>query len=369
MFNQYQGIIHLEKVLLDKYNYHYHDEIDDLAKNDFIELEGEGKDALCWIIYDDDKYLFKPLDEANYNQWSELLSQEIAKILNIPCAQYRLATLGEKKGVLTKSFLKKDDTLILGSELYQNFLHKIQYQEIQQNFQIPESILSKKGEEKKKLLFNYLNNLSSTVDILKNSNTLSSDERQKITIDLVKLLVFDLITLQGDRHANNWGLVKKEKGYYLSPLYDNGLSFGLGYPFMERRIEIFRSENMNAKMLHDNKRVNQLLYQTTPNFTLSIKNIINPEQRKKDNPPQVLKDLLASTSLEMKKWIIDSIFLLQELGIDEIISKTEQLANTKMDANLYYYISEIFESNLQNLVQVIEEYGKEPRKNAVSKTL
>ena len=80
MFEDYKGVIHLEQVIKEKYHYQYEDLIT-LSSQSFIELEGNGKDALCWIIYDNEKYLFKPLEEADYNVWGELLSEEIAKFI------------------------------------------------------------------------------------------------------------------------------------------------------------------------------------------------------------------------------------------------------------------------------------------------
>lgn len=74
MFEDYKGVIHLEQVIKEKYHYQYEDLIT-LSSQSFIELEGNGKDALCWIIYDNEKYLFKPLEEADYNVWGELLSE------------------------------------------------------------------------------------------------------------------------------------------------------------------------------------------------------------------------------------------------------------------------------------------------------
>ena len=44
-----------------------------------------------------------------FGRHDEILSEEIAKFLNIPCAEYRVATLGNQKGILSKNFLKKEN--------------------------------------------------------------------------------------------------------------------------------------------------------------------------------------------------------------------------------------------------------------------
>ena len=54
------------------------------------------------------------------------------------------------------------------------------------------------------------------------------------------MLLFDIFTLQGDRHPNNWGLIKKGDTYRASPLFDNSTSFGLGFPFMDKVVTNFK---------------------------------------------------------------------------------------------------------------------------------
>ncbi len=365
MFNNYSGIINLNQVLKDKYNYNDSNNLQDLATHSFIEIEGEGKDALCWITYNNDKYLFKPLENPNKNLWGEILSQEMAKILNIPCAEYRIATLNNQKGVITKSFLEKGQTLVLGSEIYQEFLNKIHYQK--------EKAIKYKKEslpkiENKNQLFNYLNNIQSTLFILKESIQMKEKEYYNLENHFIKLLLFDIITLQEDRHANNWGMIKINKEYKPSPLYDNSSSFGLGSPFLERKIEIFQSEKMNAKLFHDSTRINNLLYHSSPNFTLSKENIIDINSRKKDIAPKVLLDLLKYTKEETRNWIISTIYTLKEIPIQSILEASEKKVGIAIDKNLAYYISDIYELNLENLIEVIEFYRKEGNKNAVPKS-
>ena len=97
MFDDYKGFIDIDKVLKDEYNYTFNGDLKELYSMPFIEIEGEGVDALCWIKYKNDSYLFKSLKDFEYNVWGELLSEEFAKRLNIPCASYRAAQFGNKK--------------------------------------------------------------------------------------------------------------------------------------------------------------------------------------------------------------------------------------------------------------------------------
>ena len=117
------GIIDIKQVIKDEYNYTFTN-LEDLYNEDFIELEGNGVDALLWIKYKGEKYLFKPIKQFEYNVWGEILSEEFSKDMNLECAEYRIATLDNMSGVLTKSFIKEDETLLLGSELIQDYIRK-----------------------------------------------------------------------------------------------------------------------------------------------------------------------------------------------------------------------------------------------------
>lgn len=360
MFEDYPGSICLDEVIREKYHYDVTN-LMNLANQDFIELEGNGKDALCWIIYDNEKYLFKPLEEADYNVWGELLSEEIAKILDIPCAEYRVATLNDQKGILSKSFLKKNNTLLIGSEIYQDFFYKMHYEK--NNYSHILDIL-KDDASKKKYIFRYLNNIHLTSEILKNNDKINEKDTIEIINSLTKMLFFDLITLQYDRHPNNWGIIQSNTNYFLSPLYDNSVSFGLGYPFIEQRIKNFRSELMNAKLLKDKKRIDTFIYEISPNFTLLEENLSNIKGKKK-TIPYVFLDFLNQSDILTQNWIISVLSRFNENTIETIIKEIENKLNMKMKEDLYYYIVEIFNINLQNLKDIVNEYRKESSKNEV----
>ena len=78
MFDKYEGIINLEKVLKDVYNYIFTGDLKDLYLQPFIELEGEGTNALCWIKYQGDSYysnnilILRIMFGENYFLWNLL---------------------------------------------------------------------------------------------------------------------------------------------------------------------------------------------------------------------------------------------------------------------------------------------------------
>lgn len=369
MFNSYPGIIKLDKVLKEQYDYDFNNNISKLYEQPFIELEGNGVDAMCWIKYQNEKYLFKPLKEFEINVWGELLTEELNKQLGIPSAEYRVATLGNKKGVITKSILKKDETLILGSEVFQHFFNNYSYKKNKltpilnektflKSYQIPTSFINLNTYNQKRYTFNYLNNLEQIWAILEDNKNLDSQQISEIVQALSAMLLSDIISIQGDRHPNNWAIIKTPTGYHSAKLFDNGIAFGLGFPNMSRRIIEFRNELFNAKLLRNKERINNLIYQSRPNFTLSPNNVINTEYRIKDTGPKVLEDFLNRSTIKTQEKISNIILNINMDFFDNIKTIVEEKNQITMDDNVYLYISNVFEQNLNNLKKIINNFWR-----------
>ena len=60
-------MININKYLKEKFNYNYTGDKQDFYNQDFIEFEGNGKDALFWLIDGNDRYLFKKIDNYEFN--------------------------------------------------------------------------------------------------------------------------------------------------------------------------------------------------------------------------------------------------------------------------------------------------------------
>ena len=360
MFEKYDGIIDIEQVLQDKYNYHFDGNFSNFYNQSFVELEADGKSALFWIIYNDERFLFKPVEEFDYNVWGELLSAEIAKELGIPCALYRVGIFNGKLGIISKSFLKKDDTLVLGSQIFQEFFNNFgdeaslfQNSKFLEEYQIPNFFLGLNSYDKKRYTFNFLNNLEQVKSILDRDTKVNEKQVYEIMKNMTNMLLFDLITLQGDRHPNNWGIIKNDNVTF-SPLFDNGVSFGLGFPDMNRRCNDFRSELFNSKYSRNRKKLNSFIYQVRPNFTLSNKNVIDVSTRLKDEIPKVLEELFYKLDFDTQTKITNIISKLSNNILDEMIKNIEKMNNIKMSDDVYFYISSIFEININNLKEVID---------------
>lgn len=363
MFNDYTGLIDLEKVLKDEYNYVFNGNLIDLYSQSFIELEGEGTNALCWIKYHDNSYLFKYFPDFKNNVWGELLSQEFAKKLGIPCAEYHTAFFRDKKGLLSKQMLEEKETLILGYEVFQDFLNsatkkgkkKDILKKIFDNYLIPEKIRNYSSLTQSNAVFSRLNTLDQIWDILEEKNDIKEDEIQIIINSFVNMLLFDIFTLQGDRHPNNWGLIKTEKSYRASPLFDNSTSFGLGSPFMDKTITNFKNEFMYAKSVEDYERVDKIVYLARPSFTLSNDNIKNND---KESSLDVFRDFIRKTGQDSLKYIKPFFREMNAFNLENIIEKISLENGIEMYDDLFGYIYNVFNYHQRKLENVIDrEYN------------
>lgn len=227
-----------------------------------------------------------------YEEYAELICYELSKLLNIRAAEYDLATFNGKKGVITRSVIGKNEKLIHGTELlnevYEDFFVLKQtlnknFQYLLKNYQIetiedldklpqevrndfinqliqlynqscvsPEDFIQNSSSVNINVLFDYCKDLEEIYPdnfVQMKNGIITSNNLYDIwsaveiyckmsgyTVDtesfmssLTDMFVFDLITNQGDRHADNWGIVidKETNTIRLASLYDNSGAFAL----------------------------------------------------------------------------------------------------------------------------------------------
>jgi len=120
---------------------------------------------------------------------SEKLAYEIAKVLGYECAKIDLAIDSDNKiGVLNYYFSNR---LIAPHTDIVAFLNK------------------NKSERKK---YYTVSNIKVVLDEI-DSNLFK---------DFIKIMIFDALIGEQDRHEENWGIIERQGKYYISPLYDNG---------------------------------------------------------------------------------------------------------------------------------------------------
>lgn len=144
------------------------------------------------IAIDTNSYEMAYFKYEKYNcseSCSEKMSYEIAKVLDYPCAHIELAKDRRNNvGILNYLFIDK------GKEEHHDAI----------------DFINKNENEARE--YYTIENIKACLDNI--------DER--LFNDFMKIMVFDALVGETDRHAENWGITKDSIGYKLSPLYDNG---------------------------------------------------------------------------------------------------------------------------------------------------
>lgn len=142
----------------------------------------DNNNAKAFFKYEGNGYL---VSEA----CSEKMCYEIAKILGYPCAKIELAKDNNGVlGILNYLFIEIGNVEHMDAVSYLNIY----------NNQRP--------------TFYTISNIKKTLDELD----------KKLFIDFIKIMIFDALVGEQDRHEENWGIIKIGDKYKISPLYDNG---------------------------------------------------------------------------------------------------------------------------------------------------
>ncbi len=149
------------------------------------------------------KYYFKY--SYNENIFNELIVEEIAKDMGIECLSYRLARLGNFKGLISENFKKDKEKYFTGREILMDCYGN--------DFHDESRVYSEK------------NNLLDIWIALEQRYKERDNFREivfKLVYKLIKILILDMMVGQYDRHSCNWGIVEYDNGNVdIQILYDN----------------------------------------------------------------------------------------------------------------------------------------------------
>ena len=169
----------------------------------------------------------------------EQIFTDIGKCLNLTMANTFLGFFSGQLKITSKYFLKTEQKLIKGVEIYSESLDD------DKNFldQIEEENLSK---ELITVNFTY-NSIKNKYEEEKTVNSIFKN--------YIKLLIFDAITGNNDRHFYNWGVIeiikKSKKEFKFSPIYDTAR--GLFWNITENNLNKFKEPTEMEKYINTSK--------------------------------------------------------------------------------------------------------------------
>jgi hypothetical protein len=192
-------------------------------------VEYIGSKAKSWYInpnaepgLEDRPYLYKEPKVGTGEDWSELVAYHIATLLGLPCAEYQLATLNGRRGVISLSFVPETGEGIVGTEFVVNKVPG--YTDLGFFRRTPHTLdlvweIIESHNAKPPIGFPLPEGIVSATDVF------------------TGYLMLDALVGNGDRHDENWGLVRLQAEYmncppglYLAPTYDHAACLGRELP-------------------------------------------------------------------------------------------------------------------------------------------
>lgn len=232
-------------------------------------------------------FKYEMYDKSCSEACSEKLSYEIAKILGYECAHIELA-------------LDENDTLGILNYLFVD-IHKEEHIDAIAYIKKTNAIRSQ---------FYTLENIKKCLDML-NTN---------LFYQFLKIMLFDALVGEQDRHEENWGIIRKNGEYKLSPLYDNGCNL---------LREFYKEEN--AKKYYSGQK----------NFDTYIKRsktLIYKKDGSKHKHFELIEDLYKMYPEQIRKEIVN-LEKLTNLKIENIVNKIpDNIITTKHKEYIIRYI-------------------------------
>ena len=178
------------------------------------------------ILINGNAYLVKfqknSRDGLRFNHVSEFLGSHIFSMLGIETQETQLGTFGNENVVVIKDFLSEDEVFVPFNGIGDSSLE----------------------QDKEKYQYSY----EDIIKMLKDNMKLTDVEQ---TIDLFwDMFIVDALIANFDRHGSNWGFIKKDNKYRLSPIFDNGSSL---FP------QLNTDEKIQA-VLNDQEEIEQRIY-------------------------------------------------------------------------------------------------------------
>ncbi|MCK6612090.1 MAG: HipA domain-containing protein [Bacteroidia bacterium] len=155
---------------------------------------------------------------------TEHLLNAIGEELGLTMAASELVMAGSQLRFLSKYFLSKDEILVHGAEIFDGYIY--QKNELEQ--------MEEDGLARKFFTFQFAENAI---------RSRFPEEADSIFAGFVKMLIFDSITGNNDRHFYNWGVIKhisNKKRPTFAPIYDSAR--GLFWNNTEEKIIAWSSD-------------------------------------------------------------------------------------------------------------------------------
>ncbi len=180
---------------------------------------------------------------------------------------------------------------------------------------------------------------------------------EKFMNDLIDMFVFDIITSQGDRHADNWSIIKnnKDNSIRLCPLYDNS---GICCLNREKAIKniVDYVNALNNPSLHEKKKqkIRARLESTINHSNSGLKVDLENIERKSKNR-ELLTEFIASSSQEFNDKVLYFTNQINEDVLNEIFLDIEQQTKAEIPNEVKIVVKAVILTNLEMINHIYNE--------------
>ncbi|MBE5867900.1 MAG: CtkA family protein [Lachnospiraceae bacterium] len=179
------------------------------------------------ILVSDKPYLIKfqknSRDGLRFNHVSEYLGSHIFALLGVEAQETFLGTYNGENVVAIRDFLEEDEVFVPFNGVGDSSLE----------------------QDKEKYQYTYEDIIGMLQENIKLTNV-------KQTIELFwDMFIIDAFVANFDRHGSNWGFIKRDNKYRLSPVFDNGSSL---FPQLNTDEKI-------EEVLNDQEEIDRRIYQ------------------------------------------------------------------------------------------------------------
>lgn len=182
---------------------------------------------------------------------------------------------------------------------------------------------------------------------------------EDIMNNLINMFIFDIITSQGDRHADNWSIIKnnKDNSIRLCPLYDNSGICDLNREKgMKSILEYIQS--LNNPTLHEKKKHKiQKLLETTINHSNSGLKVDKTDVNKKNKNIIMMEKFIDYSSQEFIERIIYMTKKLDKETLDFIFLEIEKEIQVKIPEEVKIVVKTVINTNIEMIREIYSEKG------------
>ena len=274
--------------------------------------EGSGTSSQQWIVSKDRKKigLFKfPKSKETTDHISEKLASDIAKLIGIPCADIDLGIYKDKydedkvkKGMISYKINEDGVDLVEGVSLISRVFKHYDSNELKD---------------------------TETDECYSISMIMECLKPYKLEEDFLKIVIFDFLIGNSDRHDRNWAILRGNGIIRMSPLYDNASS-----------LCSYENEETLEKCLGKDKNKFKALVDTKSRSLIRIDKFkLGKKGPRHSEMIQYVKDNYYNETVEFVRKIQG---LMTDLQIEELISEySSYLSPNKCEVLKKYLIKKI----------------------------